>query len=167
MTPRTILLLTLATAASTAACGTAVFEHHVTVAIVDPAGRLGDGPIEVSLFDHRMGSSEEWARRTIGVSTSSAPYAGRVSATATKMVLDTSLPADVAAGLAIPAYETRGYFLLDLRPQAGTDDVSLAFVPYGAYVPEGDAVAPLRARITSEPGDRGWRISLTVHIPEP
>jgi hypothetical protein len=160
---RLIVLLFLLLAA--AGCGTAVFEHRIEIAVEDPAGRLGT-PVEVSIFDPYMGRSEEWARKTMGVSSASAPHVARVTATATKMVFDASLPAAVTAALVIPAYETQGYFHLDLRPVAGVEEAAaVTFVPWGDPVPDVAGRAPLRARYRSEPAEIGWRIHLTVEIP--
>ena len=148
------------------ACGTAVFEHQIDVTVSDPSGRLGAGRAEVSVFDKQMGQSSEWARRTMGTARAGAPYAGRVSSTGAKMIFDSSLPERLEAGLALPSYESRGYFVLSFAPQPGTEQqVSAPFVPWGAYFAEGSAVAPLPLKARCEKGEKGWKIALTVEVP--
>src|SRR5262245_58760690 len=102
-------------------CGTAVFDHRFDVTVNDPCGRLGPGPVDVSIFDKVMGYSEEWARKTMGTATSARPYSGTVSATATRWITDCcSLPPTVVAGLALPAIQKDGYFVVDIQPEKGS-----------------------------------------------
>ena len=120
------------------------------------------------MFDSMMGSSDEWARRTAGPSTASSPYLGRVSATATRTVLDSSLPDTIHAGLAIPEFSTTGFFALQLRPQPGAEQtVELPFASYNPDVPLPNPVPPLSARMTAEALEKGWSIRLTVTMPAP
>lgn len=164
---RTLLCtgLTLAAMLSTA-CGTAVYHHQFEVTINDPAGRLGSDPIDVSVFDKVSGYSEEWARRTMGVASALTPYVATVFATAAKMAWDSSLPPRVVAGLTVPAIEKNGYFVIDVNVVRGTAEAAaLPFAPWGAYFPEGNQVASLPVRYQGEPGDKGWRIKLTVDVP--
>lgn len=149
-----------------AACGTASFEHRFEVVLNDPSSRLGAGP-EVSIFDYKMGRSEEWARRTIGVATASKPYSGAVGDQAVQWGWDWHLPPDVEAGLAIPALEKNGYFVVNLAAPGAAQATTLAFVPYSSDYPEGLQVKPLAARYQADPADKGWRITLTVDIPPP
>jgi hypothetical protein len=55
------------------ACSTIVDEHTVEVLVSDPSQRLGKPPYEVSVFDRSMGSSPEWARKTMGATTDDSP----------------------------------------------------------------------------------------------
>jgi hypothetical protein len=164
---RTLLAADLTVAALLSiGCGTAVYDHQFEVVINDPTGRLGSGPVDISIFDKVMGYSEEWARRTMGVATATKPYVGTVGDTATKWAWDSSLPPSVVAGLAVPAVEKNGYFVVDISPVRGTaKTAALAFAPYGSYFPEGNTVAPLAVRYEGEPAGKGWRIRLTVDIP--
>jgi hypothetical protein len=150
-----------------AACGTAVFDHVVEVQVSDPSGRLGAGPIEVSVFDKQMGQSAEWARRTMGVARPGAPYVGRVSSTAAKMIYDHSPPAQLEVGLALPAYESRGYFLLSLPPSTDQEHkASAPFIPYGAYFADpGSPAPPLPLRVRTTAARKGWRLHVTVDVP--
>ncbi len=95
MRPPILLLIITATIAHVA-CGTVVYDHRIDVAIQDPSGRLGPSPIPVSVFDRTMGSSEEWAQRWIGSTAPGAVYAGKVSATATKMFVPYGVPSESA-----------------------------------------------------------------------
>lgn len=164
---RSSLVIATLTALLTAACGTAVFEHRFEVTVSDPTGRLGAGPVEVSVFDKIMGYSEGWARQTMGVATASRPYSGTVGAQGAGFIWGTPLPANVVAGLAIPAVETSGYFVLDIKPVRGAAQAaSLPFARYDAFFPEeGSRVPPLAVRYEAEPADKGWRIRLTVEVP--
>jgi hypothetical protein len=146
-------------------CGTAVFEHKFEVTLNDPTERLGPEP-EVSIFDNVMGYSDEWARRTMGTAAAGRPYAGRVSATDMKTVFDRTPPAMVQAGLALPALEQEGHFVLQIKPVAGPEQTTE--MPYKSYtVPTAaeDQIKPLTARFTGTPSSKGWTIRLTVDVP--
>jgi hypothetical protein len=159
-------LLLLAAAIMQAACGTAVYNHRIEIAIEDPSGRLGPPPIAVSVFDRTMGSSDEWAGRWMRDSRPGAPYMGEVSATATKMMFDASPPARVDAGIALPAYEKEGFFVLDITPVEGSEQTTvLPFVAYGVLSKPAASIVPLPARFRSEFSDKGWLIHLVVVVP--
>jgi hypothetical protein len=146
-------------------CGTAVFHHTVEVVLQDPSGRLGGGPVPVSVFDHLMGYSEEWARRSIGPASSARPYRATVSSTAAKTIFDSSPPDRVEVGLAIPSLEGRGYFLVTLQPKLAPEAiVQASYCRYDAYFP--DAGAPtLPVRYQATPSADGWRLRLIPQIP--
>ena len=160
------LLTAAALSLALAGCGTAVYTHKIEVTINDPSNRLGLGPapaVEVSVFDHTMGYSEEWARKTIGRAAPGAPYAGEVSDTATKTAFDSSLPADMSAGLFLPALTKDGAFILEIRPVEGPEQT--ATLPYRSFFGGKAEVLPLPARFTSKGADKGWTIKLTVDVP--
>lgn len=149
-----------------AGCGTAVYTHKIEITVNDPSNRLGPGPLEVSVFDDAMGYSEEWARRTIGKAAPGAPHAGEVSDTATKMIYDSSLPANMSAGLFLPAFEKRGAFIMELRPVEGPEQT--VYLPYRSFTAatlEEDKILPLPARFTSKSADKGWVITMTIDVP--
>jgi hypothetical protein len=149
-----------------AQCGTAVYDHKIEVSINDPSRRLGSAPIEVSIFDIHRGYSEEWARRTLGTTAPGAPYAGEVGGTATKMIYDRTPPTDLAAGLALPAFENRGYFVLRIGPVDGTEQSTmLDYTSYGVATADERAIPPLPARVRSTTARKGWTIRLTVDVP--
>ena len=159
------VICALMLALTTSACGTALYEHRIEVAVRDASGQPMSRAVEVSVFDSLMGSSDEWARRTAGPSSASAPYVGRVTATATRTVMESSLP-DIRAGLAIPEFSTQGYFALQLQPQPGAEQmVELPFAAYNPDVPLTVKVAPLPGRMTAEALEKGWLIKLTVTMP--
>ena len=146
-------------------CGTKVFTHEVTIAFDDPSGRLGDGPVEVSLFDRQMGESEEWARKTIGTASPAAPFRTTASRTATVMVGESGPRPRVEGGLYVPALERRGYFALALDAVEGrAQEVNAPFVPFYDFPADAPKPAPLAIRATSEAGAEGWRIALRVQV---
>ncbi len=147
-------------------CGTATYTHDITIVVDDPSGRLGPGPVDVSIFDHDMGSSMEWARKTMGPASKEAPYKTTFVTTRVRTVLSEDLPGQVVVAIAIPAYETRGYFLASIAPDPAAEKTIVApFVMFGRD-PADEAVAPLPVHYTSQPGDRGWQIGIRVEIPE-
>ena len=161
-----ILLLIITATITHVACGTVVYDHRIDVAIQDPSGRLGPSPIPVSVFDRTMGSSDEWAQRWIGSTAPGAVYAGKVSATATKMFYDSAPPARVETGIALPSYTKEGYFALDVNPVEGSEQTTLLpFVPYGVPSESARSIVPLPARFRSEFSDKGWLIHLSVDVP--
>lgn len=158
--------LALATAVIASACGTMLFEHRVDVSVRDASGHLLDRPVDVSIFDDTMGSSDEWARKTAGPSTAAAAYVGRITSTATRTIFDSSLPESLRAGLAIPEYSTVGYFALQLQPQPGAEQtIELPFVLYDRDARPDPPVPPLPARVTATAMEKGWLVRLAVTLP--
>jgi hypothetical protein len=165
--------IALAAALLSAACGTAVYTHQFEVTVNDPSGRLGAGPVDVSIFDKYAGYSETWAQQTMGVATASKPYAGTVNDQSTRWAWDSSLPPRVDVGLAVPAVEKNGYFVVDMTLASGQPGAGTArFARWDAFSPETDSsVPPLPVRYEGEPartrsnGNRGWLIRLTVDVP--
>lgn len=163
---RSTTLLLLAATIALAGCGTAVYDHQIEIAIQDPSGRLGPPPIAVSVFDKEMGSSEEWAKRWMGTTGPSALYVGKVAATATRMIYDSTPPAHVETGIALPSYAKEGFFVLDINPVEGSELTTvLPFVPYGIPSPPAAATVPLPARFRSEFSGKGWKIHLIIDVP--
>lgn len=161
------LLVLLALLPGATGCGTVVYDHRIEVAFRDLSGQPVPGPVEVSIFDHAMGRSNEWARRTAGPATPATSYVGRLSATATRTALDSSrLPEELRAGLALPGFSTTGFFALHLRPRAGeTETVQLPFASYNPDVALAVPVPSLPAQMTAEALEKGWLIRLTVTLP--
>ena len=161
---RRLAILVLASTVALSACGTAVYNHRIEITVHDPSGRLGPPPISVSAFDRLMGSSNDWAQKWMRDTSPNSPYIGEVSATATKMFYDRS-PADrVDAGIALPAYEKEGFFVLDIAPIEGSEQTTtLMFVAYGS--PASTPVVPLPAKVRSESSDKGWLIHLRIDVP--
>lgn len=147
-------------------CGTTVVENEFAVTVDDPSARLGTGPVEISVFDSLMGSSDEWSRKTMGTATGTVPYTTTIASTTTKMIGDGSPVKTITAGLAIPALQPKGYFALDLTPIEGeTTTISAPFVGYYDYDPSSGAVAPLPLQITSTANGNSWLIKIRVSIP--
>lgn len=141
---RHLLPLLVFSIAAAAGCGTGVYNHRIEVTLNDPSNRLGPAPVEVSVFNKTQGSSEDWARRTMGTTAPGAPYVGEVGATDTKMVYDRTPPTDVAAGLALPSLETGGYFVFNVRPAEGIEQTTmLTYASYGVPTREEDQIRPL------------------------
>jgi len=160
------LLVTLLLSIIVAGCGTAVYHHKIEVSLNDPTKRLGDGPVEVSIFDSLMGYSDEWARRTMGTASAGSPYSGTWSDTDTKMVYDRTPPASLQAGLAVPALQKDGFFVLQIKPVAGPEQTTaMPYKSYGVSTPEEDQIKPLTARFTGTPSSTGWTIHLIVDVP--
>lgn len=148
-----------------AACGTGVHEHALEVWVNDPSGRLGAGPWEVSVFDGRMGRSEEWARKTMGTVAAGAPWTTTFS-TVDTVTLGTARPAKVDLWLYVPALEGRGFFQVRLEPQARPAAlVEGAFGSFGEAVPAAEA-PKLGVRYTATAVEKGWRLALTLEVPD-
>lgn len=147
------------------ACGTAVVENNFEVVIEDPGHVLPAGPVEVSVFDSYQGQSDEWARKTMGTATATVPYTTSFESATTKVVGDRGPATNVTAGIAIPAYQPKGYFALDLMPVDGeTTTVRAPFVGY-YDAPASLKVPPLSLRVTSQEGELQWQIKIAVQIP--
>jgi hypothetical protein len=163
---RSRLLLVMLTHLLVSGCGTGVFVHRFEIAVSDPAGRLGAFPVEVGIFDHTMGRSEEWARKTAGTAAPGAPYLGEHRSVESKMALDSSPATRVAVSVWLPAYEKAGFFQLILEPRAGAEEtITLPFVPWGDAYSEGSKVRPLSAIVRSEPDDGAWSFHITLEVP--
>jgi len=162
---RPLLPLLVFTIAAAAGCGTGTYDHKIELTIKDPSRRLGPEPIEVSIFN-TTGSSEEWARRTIGTTGTGKPYNGVTWSTDTKMAYDRTPPANLDAGLFLPGLRQEGYYLLKIRPIAGTDQTTaLTWASFHVRTNEDDTVPPLPAHFRSEAARKGWTIHLTVDVP--
>ena len=163
---RSPVLFLLVSCVTMVACGTAVYDHRIEIAIQDPSGRLGPPPIAVSVFDKTMGSSEDWANRWMGGTGPGGLYIGEVGATGTKMFYDRTPSARVDAGIALPSYEKEGFFVLDVNPVEGVEQTTaLAFVPYGVPSKSAASIVPLSARFRSEALSKGWLIHLVIDVP--
>ena len=158
-------LAVLIVSIASAACGTGVYHHDIEVTINDPSKRLGPPPIEISFFD-KNGYSEDWARRTIGTTEPGKPYSGKTWGTDTKMFYDRTPSMFVDGGLFLPAFETRGYYELMIRPVSGTEQTTtLKYASFGVKTREEDAIPPLAAHYRSKGSSKGWTIHLTVDVP--
>lgn len=114
-----------------------------------------------------MGTSAEWAEKSMGTSAPGQPYVNTVSTTATKMIGDNSPAPTVRAGLAVPAVTDKGYFALNLMPVNGQSaTVTAPFVGYYAYSPQKDGpIDPLVVSIRSTVNGANWMIELSVMLP--
>ncbi len=166
--PALSLLVVLCSAliAALSGCGTGAFRHDVEIALADPSGRLGVAPHEVSVFDWRMGQSAEWARRTIGPTSPTAPYRCEYG-TVDTVVAGARRPERVELALFVPALEARGFFVVKLEPKRRPEgEVSASFAPWGEYFPAAQAPR-LAIRYAALPGPKGWRLALVVSVPAP
>ena len=160
----TVLAAVLCLVLTLGGCGTGVVEDTYEVSVSDPSGRVGPPPVEVGVFDSAMGQGREWAARTQRTSSPGSPYVGTVSSTVTRLVLDSSLPASVQAGVSLPGYAPDGWFALQAPATPGVEQrLSLPYLPYG--VPGTDRPAPLPAVLTVVEGDRGWLVRLVLQVP--
>lgn len=114
-----------------------------------------------------MGTSAEWAEKSMGTSAPGQPYVNTVSTTATKMIGDNSPAPTVRAGLAVPAVTEKGYFALNLMPVSGQSaTVTAPFVGYYAYSPQKDGpIDPLMVSVRSTADGANWMLELSVMLP--
>lgn len=144
------------------ACGTAVYNHRIDVRVLTREG----APLEtrVSIFDHLMGYSREWAERGAGVSTPSQPYSGTFSSTATVTIVDHKLPPTLDIAFVLPEVSPGGYYLLSAQlPAESGREGKAGFVRFDEYSPEANAPS-LNVKYFSSPQDKGWRVRLDVQI---
>ena len=147
-----------------AACGTHVFEHVVEIHIDDPSHRLGE-TVQVSVFDHSMGYSSEWALRDMRTITTTTPYIGRWSTADTVAVGNSGPRPTLDLSFSLPQLSRDGYFFVRLEPVEGeTKHGTAAFTSYGSYFPDqrGPSVP---VRYVARRGKNGWHITLTADIP--
>ena len=158
------ILSGLAIAATLVGCGTAVYSNPIIIRVIDPSHRLGAAPIQVSAFDKHMGYGEDWVKKTMGVTAEGAPYTTALTTSGAAMAFDPPRPKTVEVSFAIPALESRGFFVLELAPAEWPNGEGRAwFCAYGSYSPvEGASFVPVRYR--SSPDPRGWRIELDVVV---
>lgn len=139
-----------------------MYDHQIDVRVVSREGT----PVQhrVSIFDHSMGYSREWAERAIGVSTPAQPYSGKVSSTATVTLLNHPLPPRLDIAFELPEVSADGYYLMsvDLPAESGRDGKA-AFVHFDEYFPEANAPT-LSVKYVSSPLNKGWRVRLDVQI---
>jgi hypothetical protein len=149
---------------ATLGCGTAVFEHRIQVAVDDPAKKLGPPPVEVSIFDHQMGYSEDWAKKSMRPTSASAPYVQSLTTTGTVSVGSSPRPKDVTIAVALPRLSTEGYYLFTAELPAEQDrDAKASFVRYGEYFPDPGAPT-VGVRYRAEPDKKGWRVFIVVAV---
>jgi len=146
------------------ACGTHVFEHVVEISIDDPTHRLGEN-VQVSVFDHSMGYSMEWALRDMHVIPAGHPYTGRWS-TADAVAVGNSGPRPTLdLAFSLPQLSRDGYFFIALEPVAGeTKQGTAAFTSYGEYFPDQRGPS-LPVRYLAREAKNGWHIQLTAQVP--
>jgi len=146
------------------ACGTHVFEHVVEITVDDPSRRLGP-VVQVSVFDHSMGYSREWALRETRAATSTQPYVGRWS-TADVVAIGNSGPRPTLdLAFSLPQLSGEGYFLIQLEPADGeTRSGTAAFTSYGVYFPDGRGPS-LPVRYVARRAKNGWHVRLTAEVP--
>ena len=146
-------------------CGTVVYRHTVEVVISDPSHRLGQSPVDVSVFDQRMGSTADWARRWMGPTSDAAPYRVPFRTTSAATIFDPPRPDKVELALAVPRLEERGFFTLIVSPRPhASGQVKAAFVPYGDYFPAENALT-LPVQYTATPEPKGWHLVIRLLVP--
>jgi hypothetical protein len=146
-------------------CGTVVYQHTVEVLVSDPSRRLGPPPIDVSVFDRQMGSTGDWAKKWMGPTSDQAPYETQHTSTKTVTIFDPPRPPDLEVSVAVPAYESRGYFWLLLKPGSSPSGEQRAgFVPYGDSFPA-DQVPTMTVQYTATPEPKGWHLVLRLQVP--
>lgn len=146
------------------ACGMSSFKHTVEVVVVDPSRRLGSPPYDVSVFDPRMGSTSDWAKRWMGPTSDSAHYKVEYAQTAMSTAFGPPRPDKVDMGLAVPGYDSRGLFFVSVEPaKTRSGKVRAAFTPYSDNFKE---QAPrLDVEYTATPEPQGWHLLLRLLIP--
>lgn len=147
-----------------AGCGTAVYEHRIQVAVEDPAKKLGPPPIEVSVFDHQMGYSEDWAKKSLRPTSASALYEQSLTTTGTAAIGSSPRPKEVTIAVALPSLSAEGYYLFTAELPAEQDrNAKASFVRFGEYFPDPGAPT-IAVRYHSEPDKKGWRVFIVVAI---
>jgi len=140
-------------------CGTAVYHHRVEVTVAGAA----TGSTEVSVFDLQMGSTRDWARRTLGPSGPGRPYVGSLTTTPAVTVgtMDDARPLTVA--FALPELTDFGYFLLLVDRPLREERVEARYASYEPAFPRPRGAAiPVVA--TAEATKGAWRIRLEVDL---
>lgn len=159
------LALAVLIAIPTAGCGTAVYSHRVEVTVNDPMHRLGPPPFDIGFFDSRMGTSQDFALKSAGKASDSAPFQGTTSTMATVLVFSGPRPDSLELSLALPALTTNGFFHLTFHPEAiPAGDQAASYQLYEGSVPAGDGPR-LNYRYSSEPLEKGWRLKIALIIP--
>ena len=159
------VLVVGALALSVLGCGRAVYRHTVEVLVNDPARRLGPPPVDVSVFDKQMGYSSDWARKFMGPTSDDAPYKTPYTSTKTVTIFDPPRPSELGVSVALPSYESRGYFWLLMNPGSSrSGEQRAAFVPYGDYFPAEQAPT-LTVQYTATPESKGWHVVLRLMVP--
>jgi hypothetical protein len=163
MGPRHELLLAAAILA--AGCGTMVYDNVIVITVADPSHRLGTAPVEVSVFDKTMGYGEDWAAKKMGPTTEAKPYTANLVTSGAATVFDPPRPKEIVLSIAVPALETKGYYILSLAPADHPKGEERAwFCEYGSFFPsKGAASVPVRYTATPEP--KGWRLALQIQVP--
>ena len=147
------------------ACGNAVFNHTVDVVVSDPTHKLGSEPLEVSVFDSRMGSTSDWARKFMGLTSDSAPYRTPYTSMKVVTIFDPPRPDELELALALPKFESRGFFWVKLRPGAARTGTERAgFAPYHEF-DRIDPVPRLDVQYTATPEPKGWHLVLRLLVP--
>ena len=146
-------------------CGTVVYSHNISVSIDDPTRRLGTGPFEVSVFDHQMGYSESWAKKTMGTASTESPYKTTLAGSGAQMFFDPPRPKQVVLSIAVPKLEPTGYLMVTVAPgEKTTGDVPANLTPYGEYFPPPKLpIATVHYDATAAP--KGWTLNIRVKIP--
>ena len=157
--------LSLAALVLLGGCGTAVYKHQIELSIDDPSARLGSEPVRVSIFDHQMGYSREWAEKGAGTTSPGKPFRAEYTQTAGAYI-GSGLPKSVGLSFIIPKLDEDGYWFIDLAPAAGAEVSGHAgYTSFGEYFPSTERPRALPVRYVAEEGDDGWIIRMTVSIP--
>lgn len=140
-------------------CGTAVYRHRIEVTV----SGAPTGSAEVSVFDLQMGSTRDWAHRTLGPSGPGRPYVGSFTTTPAVTVgtMDDARP--LAVAIALPELTEFGYFLLLVDRPLREERVEARYASYEPSfpLPRGTSI-PVVATAAAEKG--AWDVRLTVEF---
>jgi len=148
------------------ACGMQSYKHTVEVVVVDLSHRLGPPPYDVSVFDHRMGSTSDWTKKWMGPTSDSAPYKTEYNSVAMAYLFGPSRPDEVQFGVGLPKYDSRGAFFVAVKPgEARSGTVRAGFSPYSDNFPKEEVPQPLDVEYTATPEPQGWHLVLRLLVP--
>jgi hypothetical protein len=153
--PRVIIGILTALSVS---CGTALYNHSISVVPVEPQARL-----TVSVFDHQAGYSRDWAHQSAGVAESGRPYRATLTTTAAVTMADTADARPLTIALAIPEVSDEGYFLLTVDRELQGGELPASYCRYGEYFPPaGAATIPVRVTAHAVKGD--WSTEMQLDL---
>lgn len=152
------LLMIAVAAAMATSCGTAVYDHTITVVPVPPPAQL-----TVAVFDHQSGYTHEYALKVAGVAEAGKPYRATVTTTpaVTLTSMDTARPVDFS--LVIPDVSDQGYFLLTIDREIDNGEIKASFCRYGEYFPSPGAVT-IPISVTAHAVKGVWTAELRVDL---
>jgi len=146
-------------------CGTSAYSSTFRVVVEDPAGVLGSASVRVGLFDVAGGDTVDWASRTVGSASESAPYVAKIATVETRGAFDGGPPGTVKAGLYLPDWRAHGWYSLELHPSNGREqEVQAPFVAFDGYASLAQGVPPLSVTMRPKAVGDAWEIDLRVRL---